>query len=194
MALWRALRKRRFMQMDSAVGHRKTNAKKAFCLAEGIRRINRKFLASATSISLNQDASNSRMLARYTATNDRLMTRSGVLGMVRDYGSGHKANLEATKRLIEEFSTPLLHAPPRADPRDGRMHLAPLPPTCNNHLAQHIMNTIEIWNTDAAQDEVLAGQEAHVRGPAAAHIRPLLPALRFVNRDRCHASRRHQHE
>ena len=63
-------------------------------------------------------------------------------------------------------------------------------PSCDPLLVDHMQSIIQVWNTDAAADELLAGPQAPTWMPSSDAARPLLPNLRYVNRDCAHASRR----
>jgi len=186
MSLKQALRTRRSLQFHGGKAcFRMKNRKMLYCLAEGIRTLDRRFLQTATSISLAQDVSARAhtLLARFTATNDNLDTRHGVLGHLRLKQTGHKALLKGTAQIILRASTDLHNPPRRADLRPFGTNVDVL----DSGLAMHIRKSIVVWNTDSGSDELLAGAEARI---ASAHVRPLLPNIIFVNRDRCHASRR----
>ena len=127
------------------------------------------------------DGSYYRQLARFWAATDALDTRAGIFGMVRDGGTGHKAVLAMTMDMYRDMCTPLMGAPNVADDRAKML---------NKDLFDHILDTTEVWNTDAGSDEVLAGKEAKLHGPSAADVAPMLPGLKVINRDRAHACRR----
>jgi hypothetical protein len=197
LSLWKHLRKGRQLGGDDtesvggiAPGRIKSRLM-LFCLAEGVRRNDRKFLKKASCITLSQDAAKGRLLARYVASDEKLSVRAGVLGMVRMNG-GHKSVLQATEKIMKDFCTSNCNAPP-SDSRVERSHLsieAKKASVYNDELYKQLQNTIHVWNTDAGSDELLAGQEANVAGLESSFVSPLLPALKFVNRDRAHASRR----
>ena len=65
-----------------------------------------------------------------------------------------------------------------------------VPQRFDENLYQHIRQKIILWNSDAAGDEQLAGNEARIWTPSSNDIRPLLPNLVFVHRDKAHAGRR----
>ena len=91
--MWTALRKNRHMDMTASAGtFPKKGRKLLFCLAEGIRVQQRRFLQGATCITLSQDGCAPKHLARFSAVNGNLETMDGVLGLVHDNGTGHKAS------------------------------------------------------------------------------------------------------
>ena len=104
-------------------------------------------------------------------------------GMVRCATGGHKAILQATDRAIELAATTSHGAPSSSGSRVAV-------PQFDSGLYQHIRDRVVLWNADAAGDEQLAGQESRVWCPRAEDVRPLLPNLMFVHRDKAHAGRR----
>ena len=110
--------------------------------------------------------------------------------MVRCSTGGHKAILQATDLVIKLAATSSHGAPDDcagvAVPSHGRIPK----PHLDEGLYQHIRNRVVLWNADAAGDEQLAGQEARIWCPRADDVRPLLPNLMFVHRDKAHAGRR----
>ena len=65
-----------------------------------------------------------------------------------------------------------------------------VPQRRDEELYRHIRENIILWNSDAAGDEQLAGNESRIWTPSANDVRPLLPNLVFVHRDKAHAGRR----
>lgn len=192
---WAAVRGGRALDfLGTAAGRFIKNRRAIFCLAEGARQLDRAFLARCSGrkatrprVPLSQDVSNSRQLARFWGATDTLEVRAGILGMARDGGTGHKAILRKTLSTLEDFCTPYHGAPPRGP--SGGDHQVPAQRM--DDLYNHIRNeATEVWNTDAGADEILAGKEAKLYGPRAADVAPILPALKMINRDRAHASRR----
>ena len=62
----------------NGVGHRMKVKLMQWCLSEGKRNINRKFLKTATSIALHQDVRGSKLMCRFKASNRKLQSRTGV--------------------------------------------------------------------------------------------------------------------
>ena len=142
-------------------------------------------------MSLSQDGSKNRQLFRFCASNAKLQTCTGVLGMVRDMPGNHKGIINATAVAYERFATRLDGAPEHGDAREARAHLKLKPPMADAELERHLREITRVRNTDAAWNELLAGKEAsRTPGPCSADARPLLPNLAVVNRDKAHASRR----
>ena len=90
--------------------------------------------------------------------------------------------------MFRDMCTPYAGAPPRHR-SDGEYDS--FPTQVNETLLQQLRTkATQVWNTDAGADELLAGKEAKLYGPRSADVAPILPALKVVNRDRAHASRR----
>ena len=188
--LWRTLRKtRRLEHPERKSGAcRMKNSKKMYCLAEAVRSRDRAFLRTSSCTSLTQDVSTKghRLLSRFASTNPSLECRQGILGMVRMKAGGHKSLLKATAEILVQASTAMWQAPPR-DNRADRPHSKTAATTDRNQL-ENLRLTTKVWNTDFGADEFLAGKESCC--PTAGAVRPLLPNIEFVNRDRAHGSRR----
>ena len=176
--LYGQLRNRRHGEiMENSLVHRKKSRAIIWCLAEAIRNRQREAFRRSQCMALSQDGSETRHLARFVSCDDNLTVTSGILGMVRCHGAGHKAVLEATKQIYVQAATPGCGASKVAVPHDDALY---------NHMR---MSTI-LWNTDAGPDELLAGTEAKSWQASANDIRPFLPELAYIHRDKAHASRR----
>ena len=91
---------------------------------------------------------------------DDLNTRDGVLGMQRDFGTGHKAIMKATKTILDTFCTADANAPSRCDSRESRAYLRKDNiATFDAELAAHMRKITQVLTTDAARDEMLAGED-----------------------------------
>ena len=60
---------------------------------------NRVFLNGAKMITINQDGTKGRLLTRFVASDAMLNVRRGIVGLQKDFGSGHQAILSATRTL-----------------------------------------------------------------------------------------------
>ncbi len=163
-------------------------AKQIFCLAEAIRGLDRKFLARATCITLTQDGRKQRLLTQFCVTDTHLKTRSGIVGLQRDYGSGHTSLVTATEMSVDRLCTPWHNAPERGDERAPRTHLRCPVPKLVEELKRHFCMSVKVWNTDAAADELLAGATISTVGADGAMA--IMPSIDTINRDKAHASRR----
>jgi hypothetical protein len=95
--------------------------------------------------------------------------------------------VKATQKAISEFCTPL-HGAPYAN----RYLRADFTPRLDYALYETVRKSFEIWNTDAASEELLSGKEAKRMsfvGDDNVDV-PLLPNIQIINRDKAHASRR----
>merc|ERR1711884_583932 len=87
--------------------------------------------------------------------------------------------MAATKLTFTRFCTSF-EAVPTLDPS---------PKLFDTKLLSHLRRIARVWNTDAANDELLTGQELRcVVDPQ--YGQPFLPSIDLINRDRAHASRR----
>ena len=48
-------------------------------------------------ITINQDATKGRLLTRFVAADAELRVRSGIVGLQKEFGSGHQAIMSATR-------------------------------------------------------------------------------------------------
>ena len=94
------MRGRAFAFSDGQMENQKNIRKRKrieFCLAEGIRMRHREFIKMDVTMSVCADSRQSRLLMRFSCANAKGEDRKGVLGMERDYGSGHAALMRAKK-------------------------------------------------------------------------------------------------
>lgn len=152
-----------------------------WCIAESILDSARAFLHKAVTVVLIRDERNGRLLCRWRASTPDLQARAGVMGVCKALpGSDAEAINEATGRIINRFCTTFCGAP-----RATRLPA----PVLDTALERHIRDRIEIVVTDAAANELLAGNQG--RGRRGACGQPeLTPNLMLVARDHAHASRR----
>ena len=106
--------------------------------------------------------------------------------MTRCPGGGHNAILKATEQIFRECAT-ALHGYPKAP---GRPEGVVAVPQFDQDLYDRLCQRTILWNADAAADEILVAHDSTVCHPSADALRPLLPQLKFVNRDKAHACRR----
>ena len=153
-----------------------------WCLLESLRAIDRKFLAEASKISLFRDERKSRLLLRYKAVKKDLSHRTGTLGQQRGFGTGASNITTATVRIIKRLCTPLQGyrcKGKRADPK------------LNKQLLKHIRRSVFMITVDAASDEVLSAEMLRDRELYGKMCnQKFFKNLRFVLRDKTHASRR----
>ncbi len=172
------------------VGGRKKLRCMKYCLAEAKRCIQRRGLRRAKTISLHQDATKGVIAMRFLAAGEDLEPQGGLLGMcnlAKFYGLSACDIKTGTLYLLKAACVYGHNAP--CTSRQGKLDEA---------LHQHILQSIELWDTDAAEDEVLAGkllQGARPEAGGAAALAgertaALLPALKIRNRDKPHGARR----
>ena len=184
-ALWDTLRSKRFMErVKEAEGEifRAKARKMQYCLAEALRCRQRNFLDKASCLTLSIDAAETRLLVRFTGVTPDLEVMSGVLGMTRSKDTGHRAILQQLKEVITRSATSLIGAPVEAGQSATKTGHS-----FDQRLFDKICRAVRVWNSDAAPDEMLAAKTSEI---AADDVRPLLPNLTIINRDRAHASRR----
>jgi len=165
--------------VTSARGREKV-LRMTWCLGEAIREDERAFMKSADVIALHQDARSNALLVEYVAVNNKLERRRGVLGVIRDYGTSSDETCAALLTIIDDFCTPRLHPPRKTSQSD---------PTCDVDLKKHILNVVEMFDTDAASDETRVARLLQGRIFDVPHDQraPVMPNLKMVLHDRCHA-------
>jgi hypothetical protein len=153
-AVWKTVRGTNRADLADCKGLFRNKVRRiVYCLSEACRDINREFFRTACCVTLSQDGSASRQLARFTAANTSLCTRSGVLGMIRDAPAGHKGILWATEQFFERFATPRFGAALRPSAK-------PIGTTFDLTFNQHCRDIVHVWNTDAAAEDILSGKVA----------------------------------
>ncbi len=174
------------------VAGRKKLQRMRWCLAEGMRELDARFLQEGpVDITLHRDKRQNRMLVRFVAANSKLLVRRGVLGQTKNRGGGAKKMLAATKHILKVAATRRF-APPQAD-------LVRADACCNEYnreLYNKIRNDIRILCVDSASDELLTGRlmrqvpQYQLQPRVADQLRPLCKNLQQIERDKAHATRR----
>jgi hypothetical protein len=154
-----------------------------WCLFEAARDGEREFLETASVISIMQDGRGARILARYTACGSskrRLEVRRGILFQMGPDKPGSLSLAELVGHGIDALATRRAPHPGMPAPRVG--------PSRDHQLVAHVQQHIEMFTADGAADEQLAGRLlTDFTGTAG---EKLYPRLRYIVRDRPHASRR----
>jgi hypothetical protein len=88
------------------VGKRERIQKLQWCLAEAMRAADREFLKQASVIALIRDERHGRLLIRYRAVDANLNFRCGVLGLLKDFGTGAVNIAKATLEVMQAMMTP----------------------------------------------------------------------------------------
>ena len=131
-----------------------------------------------------RDAPRARLMIRFGAANRALDTRTGMLGCRRDGGETAIEIVQSTKALIDLFCTRFA-GPPRG-------YEGPAP-ELDTELLQRITDIMEMLNTDAASNEMLAGEVGRGRRAdkqTAVKDLVITPNLKIVGRDAAHSFRR----
>lgn len=162
-------------------------AKFVFCLAEGMRHIDRVFLApkSLRSLALMRDESDGRLVVRFSATNGDLKTRNGMLGMTKDAASGGRGIHEATVVILSRFCQKN-HGAPYLNSAFVQAASLPKP---DASMMSAIKEKIHQITVDAATDEVLACRMDR-DGARLDGVDRLAPNLKCFTRDKTHGVRR----
>ena len=174
------------------VGKLKKVRKMKWCLAEARRAKHRSLLARASTMSIHQDATKGCIAARFICCGLDLEPHAGMLGfcsLAEHYSLNATGLKNVSLQVIADACTPDLNIP-------YKKQLAP--PTVDKNLQKHVLQIVELWDTDAAEDEVLAGKYlAGVRGVDAGQLAgageqaaAAMPNLRVRNRDKPHGARR----
>ena len=173
--------------MMPGVGSRKRVRKIKWCLAEARREHRRSQMKAATCIALHQDARKGQLALRFTACGKDLTPMVGVLGcasMTQTIGSVDAAAIsKCTKDVVERLCTPMKNPPYCREPPKA---------TLDTGLCDHIRATTELFDSDAAADETLAGKLLRGARPDNDGGRgdAFFPNIRVQNLDKAHASRR----
>ena len=147
-----------------------------WCIAEAKRVEFRSCLRTAVSATLTQDVRQEMLLVRMTACDAALNQRSGMVGLVRTMGGTTNLCL-ATMTAIEQLCSPFVHQPNITAVSKSELDTA---------LMKHVCSIVTWWYTDAAAEELSAG-EIFMSSTAA---RTLFPNLKICGREKAHASRR----
>eukprot|EP00969_Alexandrium_andersonii_P003185 136833-Alexandrium_andersonii.AAC.1 len=126
-----------------------------WCLSEARRELNRKFLRQATSITYHQDARGNKLCSRFSACDQKLRVRKGIIGQISHLklGTGSTALVKASKLLLKRFCTGAAGAPPKHD--GSRVPDAGV----DWSLYRAISAAVEVFDADAAADENVAGRQ-----------------------------------
>ena len=147
------------------------------CLGQASQEETFEFLSSEDLVlSLHNDASKSWLCVRYTGCNRNLERRSGLMGFVdlRKWKDAWAENVkDATMCAIKKAC-----CPPGTLEHDEQ-------------LFKKVLESIEVYNADAAKDEQLAG--SLLRGQKLGdmvYAPALLPSIKIIHKDKTHAARR----
>lgn len=164
------------------IGQRLKVRRMKWCLAEAIRTTSRRFLAKSKCIGIMQDVRKNRLLVRFKAARDDLVSKKGTLGQVKLGNVGAEDLRKGVVRILQDFCTPMAGAPRRA-----------AAPELDQGLLESIYRKVEHIAADAAADEQRAARDLRPRAVTEPSLRDTwapLTNLKVVSRDRAHASRR----
>ena len=158
----------------------------AWCLSEALAEADRAFFRKAATMSLARDARRQRLVIRWGAATSALTAGSGLLGVARDFGDRSIDIVHATEKILREACTQFL-APPR--------YYEGPPPQFHEDLYQHLQGILEVLVTDAASNELVAGEMGRGRRERPdkqddEDIPVLMPNIRMLARDAAHSFRR----
>ena len=184
-SLWKVFQSKRYLEQESDQVILRAKARKMmFCLAEALRSRHRVQLRSSECVTLTLDEAKTRLLVRFTSIGQDLKVHRGILGMHRSKATGHQAILASLDHIQRSACTEL-HEHPQAP--SSKIEVVP---NFQEELYEHIRQVTQVWNSDAGPDETLAAKESQSISLSVADLRPLLPNIVLVNRDKAHASRR----
>ena len=157
------------------------SSKMVWCLAEAMKAADQKFLAEAEAIALFRDERKGRVALRFKAVTADLRVLAGTLGQEKNPGTGGRnlalASLKVLKRACSRFA-----AAPYKTNADAFTKM---------DLLQHVRMSVTSITVDSASDELLASELMRSRQvKVSQEMQTLTPNLKFVVRDKTHASRR----
>ena len=160
------------------VGHAKKLKKMQWCLAESLREIDAKHFRKALSVAVHMDGKGHRLGATYAILTSDLVLRRGVLGHtnLHKQGRGTIAIVNSMKQVLEDACTKHLGAPKR---NDRHAHVEPV---LDRALHKHLMDHLEVLDSDAASDETAAKRMLKSAG--------CFPNLKLIIKDPAHGATR----
>ena len=154
-----------------------------FCIAEGLKRLYRGWLASSCTINLLRDERHSRLLMRFRCGNLESQRHIGIFGQPR-ITKGTATNITlVTIEALKRFCTKNFGAP----------FIDDLPCSVDDALFEHIRTTLRAVTVDAAGNELASAENMSSPESVVAKVKGVeafFPSLTLVIRDKAHASRR----
>ena len=139
------------------------------CLAEAMFQMDRAFLEQpGVVVAMHRDEKSGRLQIDFTACDQALRVRSGVLGLLGNEG-GTMGIVATTRAIMKQFFTDI----------HGRF---------SEKGFQQFAAAVELINTDAAPDEIAACRK-QLR-PSLQCMPALTPNVKVVARDKAHGSQR----
>ena len=168
-----ALALSQFQELMECFGEKRSLTQKelqmAWCLAEGLKALDQKFIAKSSRISLMRDERHGRLAIRFMAVAPDLTTRSGFLGQARQAGTGADNVSLATWAVMKRACSRFYMAPLSQNP--GRL---------KKNLFKHLRSRVVALAADAAADEMASCEilrSAHLSLNTEDN-QPMLPNLR----------------
>ena len=156
-----------------------------WCLYEAVRDRDRAFLKKASKVSIMQDARGPMVMTRYDACGSskrRLEVRRGVVSLMDpDILKAAPGAQSLADGVVAGLTALATRRAPHCNLRPPRD-----PPSTDHGLFAHIKQHVEMFTADGAVDEQLAGRLLSAACQSTGE--PLFPKLRFVLRDKPHAS------
>lgn len=165
---------------DSKTSLTRKELRMAWCVREGVKALDQKFLENAECVSLMRDERNGRIAVRFRAVSPQLAVRSGFLGQARQSGTGSDNISAATWEIMQRACSRFVGAP------DGKSK-----GFLKKKLFKHLKDNVVAMSADSAADEMASSEV--MRLPELSLLednQAMLPNLQHVFRDRAHASRR----
>ena len=166
-----------------AVGCFRKCKKMCFCMAEGLKRLYRGWLADSCTMNLLRDERHSRLLLRFRCGNLEAQRYIGILGQPR-ITKGTATNISlVTIQALKHFCTKNFGAP-LLENASGSFDEA---------LFEHIRMTLHAITVDAAGNELASAENMSSSESVVAKqhgVEAFAPKLTLVIRDKAHASRR----
>jgi hypothetical protein len=157
--------------------------KMVFCIAEGLKRLYRGWLADSCTINLLRDERHSRLLMRFRCGNLEAQRHIGIFGQPRITKSTATNITLVTIEALTRFCTKNVGAP----------FIDDLPASFDDALFEHIRTTLRAITVDAAGNELASAENMSSPESVVAKtkgVEAFFPSLTLVIRDKAHASRR----
>lgn len=155
----------------------------AWTLKEALAERDRQALSHAETISLARDARHNRLLVRFACVDSKFQTDMGVVGLIKDSGDRAGQVVGATREALKRLCTP--------NDKPPRWYCGP-EATLDAGLMKHIMDKTELITTDAAENELVAGDVGRGRRNPEVEsdlATPLFPNMKLTARDAPHSLR-----
>ena len=180
---WDAASKGQALYQGAAGVDRKKLCRLWFCLFEALNRKDRKFLHSSV-VALSRDERQHKLLIRFSACNNSLDIRRGVLWQIQKCPGSGEALTNATTDALIKFGTPMHGAPPLQSGKDVRPELV------DTELVSHIVAATEVMKVDSASNEVWSCNQMKRPGSIEVNGKKMNFKHMVIARDKAHGSRR----